>query len=58
MIGVGARSRPDQFQSYIAPQPFIAGAENLAHGSRADFLDDAVVTYDLPGHGESAPMAC
>ena len=50
MIGIIAGSRPDHLQSYVAPQPFIARAENLAHGSSANFLEDPVVTYDLASH--------
>ena len=55
MIGVIAGGRSDQLQSDIAPQPFIPRPKNLAHGSRADFLQDSVVTYDLARHAQVRP---
>src|SRR5580700_4076833 len=51
MIGVVIGSRADQLESDIAPQPFIARAKNLAHGSGANFFEHSVVTYDLASHG-------
>jgi hypothetical protein len=58
MIGIFAGRRTDHLQSYIAPQPFIARPENLAHGASADFLDDPVVTYNLVRHDDNAPLGC
>ena len=46
MIGVVAGGRPDQLQSYIAPEPFIPRPKNFAHGSGANFFEDSIVTYD------------
>ncbi len=50
MIRIVAGGGADQLQSDIAPQPFVARAKNLAHGSGANFLEDSVVTYDLASH--------
>jgi hypothetical protein len=55
MIGVVAGSRPDQLQSYIASQSFVPRPKNLSHGSRADFLEDPVVTYNPIMHVEGRP---
>jgi hypothetical protein len=50
MIRIVARSRPNQLQSDIAPQPFVARAKNLAHPSRTNLFEDPVVTEELASH--------
>jgi hypothetical protein len=58
MIRIVAGSRTDELKSDITPQPFIPGAENLAHCSSADFLDNSIVTYDPISHVQGRPLAC
>src|SRR5580704_3683590 len=55
MIGVLAGGGPYEFESHIAPQPFVPCPKNLTHSSRADFLQNPVVTYKLASHLQVAP---
>jgi hypothetical protein len=56
MIGIFAGSGPDELERYVALKAFVARPEDFAHGSGADLLDDAVVTYDSVRHCENAPL--
>ena len=50
MIRIVAGSRPNQLQCHIASQPFVAGAKDFAHRSRAYLFEDPVVTKELASH--------
>jgi hypothetical protein len=34
---------PDHLQGDITAEPFVAGAEDLAHAASADFLQDSIM---------------
>ena len=55
VIGILAGSRADELESYIASEPFVAGAKDFAHGSGADFFENPVVTYNLVSHTARTP---
>jgi len=52
MIGIGARAWTNEFNSYVALQPFVSRPENLTHGSGPDFLKNSIVTYDPAIHAQ------
>src|ERR1700722_1793471 len=52
MIGIGARAWTNEFESYVALQPFVPRPENLTHGSGPDFLKNSIVTYDPAIHAQ------
>src|ERR1700691_2771529 len=52
MIGIGARTWTNEFNSYVALQPFVSRPENLTHGSGPDFLENSIVTYDPAIHAQ------
>jgi len=43
----------DQFQCDVACQPFVVRPKDLAHASRADFLDESVVPNEPTNHKEN-----
>src|ERR1700722_633285 len=50
MIWIPAGCRTDQLQGYVALQPFVARAKNLAHAAGANLFQDLVMSHPLPGH--------
>src|ERR1700729_389996 len=52
MIGIGARTWTNEFNRYVALQPFVSRPENLTHGSGPDFLKNSIVTYDPAIHAQ------
>ena len=58
VVGIVAGGGPDQLQCDIAPQPFIAGAENFSHPSGANLFEDPIVPDQLTDHTRNAVFLC
>src|ERR1700722_6413894 len=50
MIWIVTRGWPDYLQSNIASQPLVPRPKHIPHGSRANFFEDSIMTYDRVTH--------